>query len=99
MRQARQLIAQNLRHDHDLLKRFYDKKHRQNRYETGQKVLVFNPSFKLGDTKPFTTHFHGPAIITKKLRNNAYEVNIRDKKWRWAMKEIAIQRLRPYYDS
>jgi len=99
MQHARQLVVQNLQKDHERQKKFYDRRHRTHDYQINDKVLVYNPSFRQGTAKAFTTPFHGPGTVIKKLHNNAYQVRIQDKRGNWIIDDVAIQRLRPYYED
>lgn len=99
------LLAQNLLHAHEVQNRFYDCKHRQNSYQIGQQELIFNPSLKWGNAKAFSTRYHGPATIVKKLHDYVYEVKVCDEKGNCIIEQVTIQRLEtkrlihPYHED
>jgi hypothetical protein len=80
-------------------KYYYDKRHRDIRFNVGDKVLVYYPTRYKGLTEKLLTPFHGPFTITKCHPNGLnYDVQgIRNGK-KLVVDCVHVSRLKKYYD-
>ena len=88
-------MKQKLQETHQLMREYVDveqerqktyyhcSKYKQN-YKVGEKVLVFNPTVKKGETRKSTSFYRGPYIIIVIINNLSSKVE--DKKTRKTIK-------------
>lgn len=91
MQYARQLVAQNLRKNHELQEIFIteNRDNRQNDCQIHQQLLIYIPSFTKGNFKAFTNPVSQSKNHHEELQNNVYEVRIYKKK-NWITEAVAI---------
>ena len=59
-------------------KTYYDRSKYEPNSKVGEKVLVFNPTFKKGETRKITSFYRGPYIIVEFINDLNFKVE--DKK-------------------
>ncbi len=84
LQDAHALVRDTMEVEQDRQKTYYDKGVYGPIYQVGDKVLVFNPTVKVGNTKKFTSFYHGPCTIIEvindvnfRLREDATGKNMR----------------------
>ena len=79
------------------MKEQYDKNVHTEDYKVGQRVWVYFPVVKVGDTRKLTKKFSGPFIITEKVRPKNFKV-MRGHDLNPLKNMVHVDRLKPYVD-
>ena len=57
-------------------KKYYDRGCKARSYQEGDKVMMWEPALKRGRSRKFRSFYDGPYVITKKLADRVYELQI-----------------------
>jgi hypothetical protein len=99
IRHARDLAKESLQKEHDRVKKYYDRKHKQVRFEPGSKVLIYDPAYNKSASKVWAGVYRGPGVIVARIHANEYQVKTQNKHGKDIVQRIATSRLKPYFDS
>ena len=68
------IVIQNQEKTRDAAKSKYDETARGSCFKAGDRVLLFNPAFKLGQNKKFTPAYVGPFTITEQQMETNFKI-------------------------
>ena len=93
--EARELVKHNLMESRLKQKQQYDKKHRDVKFEIGQKVLIYSKIRKVGLSSKLLNLYYGPYVIVSKVGPVTYICeDIRTQK----RTRSHVQRMKPFYE-
>lgn len=93
--QDRVYVANNNRSKH------YNRRHRETRYEPGDKVWVWTPVRRRGLSEKLLSRYFGPYEVVRRLSDLTYEVKSAGHERSRQLnptERIHVVRMKPYYD-
>lgn len=99
--EARQLARYRIRRQQQIYARHYNRRHRETRYEPGDKVWVWTPVRRRGLSEKLLSRYFGPYEVVRRLSDLTYEVKSAGherSRQRNPTERIHVVRMKPYYD-